>query len=320
MYKKHKIKPQNYKVAVLCGGNSSERGVSISSGTGVHKALVDSGFDVGVLDPSKKEDWIKLFTSDFDIVFNALHGKFGEDGTMQSILEMLDMPYTGPGVYACKTSMNKNVSKILYNAAEIPAPKSFCLFRGDKISFNECVEKVGAKFIIKPATEGSSVGAHIVTEEFQFLPMLEDAFIYDDELVVESFIEGREFAVSVLGNDDPRALPVIEIVPKSAFYDFVSKYEEGGAEHICPAELPEKITELIQHAALSAHMVLKANGVSRSDVLMDQNENIYVLETNAIPGMTPTSLLPDAARASGLSYEELCTEMVYLGLEIFGKI
>ena len=320
MYKKHEINPKAYKLAVLCGGNSSERKVSIMSGETVLEALKKVGFQAEILDPASKEDWIKLLTSDFDIAYNALHGKFGEDGTIQSVLEMLNIPYTGPGIYPCRKSMNKNITKSLYRLAGLPTPESFGLARGDDITYLECVERLGPKFVIKPATEGSSVGAHMIHKEDEFKPGLEDAFKYDDEIIVESFIEGREFTVPVLGNRDAKALPVIEIVPKAAFYDFASKYDQGGAEHICPAHIAPDTARAMKEAALGAHKVLKADGLSRSDFMMDKDDNIYLIETNAIPGMTKTSLFPDSAAAEGMSYEELCTEIVYLGLERFWKI
>ncbi|MCF0231898.1 MAG: D-alanine--D-alanine ligase [Enterococcus sp.] len=319
MYKKHDIVPEKYKVAVLCGGNSSEREVSLDSGNCVYEALKTAGFKTEKLDPAKREDWVRLLSERFDIVFNTLHGKFGEDGTIQSVLKILGIPYTGSSFYTCHKSINKNATKKIYEYAGIPSPKGFAYFVGQKISYEECVNRLGDKFVIKPATEGSSVGAHIVRKKEDFKAALTDSIKYDDELVIESFIEGREFTVSVLGNKEAIALPVVEIVSNSEFYDFAAKYEEGGSVHICPAEIPEELASQMQKAALQAHKVLKASGVSRTDILMDNENSIFALETNIVPGMTNTSLLPDAARQAGLSYEELCAELVYLGLERAGK-
>ena len=309
--------PRNCKVALLSGGTSGEREISIASGKSTFKALVDSGFQITNLDPANKEDLKTLIDGDFDVAFLVLHGRKGEDGVIQGFLELIDLPYTGSGVWASSTAMNKARSKVFYQQEGIPTPQSVTIFKDVHPDPSEVIELVGEKCVVKPSTEGSSLGVFIVEGEEQLATAMIDVFKYDDQALVERYVKGRELTVAVLGNDDPVALPVIEIVPKNDSYDFESKYQPGGSEHICPANLPEEITLKVQDYAKRAHKALSCAGVSRSDFLVEEDGSCWILETNTLPGMTSTSLLPDAARAVGISFEELCVLMVKnaLGVE-----
>ena len=290
------INPKEYKVALLAGGTSGEREISIKSGEGARGALEAAGFDTTWIDPANKEDLKRLIDEHFDVAFLCTHGKGGEDGTLQGMLELLGIPYTCPGVQASAIAMDKAKSKILYEHAGIPTSPSMT--------------------VVKAATEGSSIGVEIVQSEDQLEPALKAVFEIDDLVVVEKFIFGHEYTCVALGNDDAYALPVIQIVPlKGATYDFESKYAAGGSEHICPAPLDDEMTKLVQSYAIKAHKALGCRGVSRSDFIIDADRKPWILETNTIPGMTATSLLPDAAKAAGISFPDLCVKLIEYALE-----
>ena len=304
------FEPRNCKVALLSGGTSGEREISIASGKSTSKALMDSGFQVTNLDPSNKEDLKTLIDGDFDVAFLVLHGRKGEDGVIQGFLDLIDLPYTGSGVWSSSTAMNKARSKVFYRQEGIPTPQSVTIRKDIYRDPSEIIDLLGEKCVVKPSTEGSSLGVFIVEGREQLAKAMNDVFEYDDQALVERYVKGRELTVAVLGNDDPDVLPVIEIVPKNDSYDFESKYQPGGSEHICPANLPEEVALKVQDYAKRAHKALSCAGVSRSDFLVEEDGSCWILETNTLPGMTSTSLLPDAARAVGISFEELCTLMV----------
>ena len=310
------INPAETKVALLYGGTSGERAISIQSGQGAAGALREAGYQVTMLDPANKEDLVKLVKEPFDVAFLCLHGKGGEDGTMQGMLEILGIPYTGPGVWSSATAMDKAKSKVHYLEKGISTPRSVTLHAADQMTPAELEQKLGRKIVVKPASSGSALGVSIVEGTADVQKALDDAFALDDEVVVETFVSGTELTVAVLGNDDPTALPVIEIVPQMGyFYDYESKYAAGGSQHICPARLSEKDTQHVQALAVAAHKALECQGVSRTDIILDENGTGWVLETNTIPGMTATSLLPDAGRAAGMSFPELCTKLIEYALE-----
>lgn len=306
--------PSECKVALLAGGTSGEREISIASGEGAKKALEEAGFTVDWIDPARKEDLKALIDKSYDVAFLCLHGKMGEDGTVQGMLELLSIPYTCSGVLASATAMDKAKSKVLYELGGVATPSSFTLTRSEEYSIDEIVKKLGVPCVVKPATEGSALGVEIVEEENSLAAAIERAFAIDDIVLVEQFVKGTEITVAVLGNEDPEALPIIEIVPKGEFYDFDSKYAPGGSQHICPAPLQDDLADEIKELAKRAHCVLGCRGVSRSDFIIDEAGKPWILETNTIPGMTPTSLLPDAARAAGISFPELCTKLVQYAL------
>lgn len=308
------LDPKKIRVALLAGGKSGERDISLASGEGAKEALLEAGFPITVFDPANKEDLIELVRGDFDVAFLALHGKFGEDGTIQGFLETIGLPYIGPGIWSSATAIDKPKAKRCYQRAGIPTPRSLML-DSEHIDIPKIIEEVGSHCVVKAATEGSALGVYLCEGEEEIAAAIEKVFTVDSCAFVESFIQGDEFTVAVLGNEDAYALPVIKIVPSHEFYDFESKYAVGGSQHICPAPLPEDETKRIMELAVAAHKTLECRGVSRSDVIRDAEGNFWVLETNTIPGMTATSLLPDAARAAGMSFAELCVKLVSYALE-----
>lgn len=303
------------RVALLAGGKSNEREISLASGKGAREALEAAGFPVTMIDPADKNDLKKLIDEDFDVAFLCMHGKFGEDGTIQGLLDVLSIPYTCSGVWSSALAMDKSKTKVFYERNNVPTPPSLTVFKDDAVDVAEVVKKLGSSVVVKPATEGSAIGVFIVNGEEEIAGALKKAFEIDSEVLIERYIRGREFTVAVLGNKDAVAFPVIEIVPKSDFYDFESKYAPGGSQHICPANIPDDLANRLKDAAVAAHVALSCSGTSRSDFLMEEDGTFWVLETNTIPGMTATSLLPDAASAAGMTFPELCTKLIEFALE-----
>ena len=309
------VEPAKCRVALLAGGTSGEREISLASGKGAGEALREAGFIVQELDPAKKDHLKTLIEEPFDVAFLCLHGKGGEDGVLQGFLETIGLPYTGPGVWSSATAMNKAQSKLFYQREGIPTAPYQYIKKGEGYSVQELALAMGGTCVVKPATEGSALGIYIVEGEEAIADAIERVFEIDELVVVEKYIQGTELTVAVLGNRDPFALPVIEIVPKADLYDFESKFAPGGWQHICPAALDEEKTKQVMDAAVGAHKVLQCSGVSRSDFILDKNGIPWILETNTIPGMTATSLLPDAARAAGISFPELCTKLIEYAFE-----
>lgn len=310
------IEPKNINVALICGGSSGEREVSLASGQGSKEALESAGFQVTMIDPSVKEDLVTLINGNFDVAFLTLHGKGGEDGTIQGMLEILGIPYTGSGVWSSSLAIDKAKSKVFYRHFGITTPRSKYLTDPKQMTGEEVAELVGNHCVVKAATEGSALGVYIVEGPAAIEEAMEKVFEIDTACLVETFIDGLEFTVAVLGNEDPKALPVIQIVPQAGdFYDYESKYAPGGSKHLCPAPISEELTLRAQALAEAAHRALGCRGVSRTDMILNENDGkFYVLETNTIPGMTATSLLPDAGRAAGIEFPELCTKLIELAL------
>ena len=309
------VVPSECKVALLAGGTSGERSISIASGEGARGALEEAGFTVVWIDPANKEDLKRLIEEPFDVAFMCLHGKMGEDGTMQGMLELLGIPYTCSGVLASATAMDKAKSKVFYELDGIPTPASVTLTRGADFNVSDVEKAVGIPCVVKPATEGSALGVEIVEKSADLGAAIKRAFEIDDLVLVERFVEGVEVTAAVVGNDKPEALPIIKIVPMGEFYDFDSKYAPGGSQHICPAPIEDEVTAAIKEYAARAHCALGCRGVSRSDFIIDESGTPWILETNTIPGMTATSLLPDAARAANMTFPQLCTRLIELALE-----
>lgn len=307
--------PRQCRVALLAGGKSGESEVSLASGKGAGEALEEAGFDVTYFDPAEKEDLKRLIDGPFDVAFLCLHGKYGEDGTVQGLLETIGLPYIGSGVWSSALAMDKVKAKLYYDKEGIPTPPSVSLQAGNAFDVDEIVEKLGAHCVVKPGTEGSALGVFIVEGAPAVSEAIEKVFEIDSEVLIERYIKGKELTVAVIGNETPEALPIIEIVPKSDFYDYESKYAPGGSQHICPAPLPEETTRMVQDLAVRAHKALSCEGVSRTDFILEEDGVCWTLETNTIPGMTGTSLLPDAARAAGISFPELCTRLVRYALD-----
>ena len=309
------IDPQKISVALLAGGKSGEREISLVSGKAVHNALVEAGFSVTQIDPADKKDLVKLVEGSFDVAFLALHGKFGEDGTIQGMLEILGLPYTGPDVWSSATAIDKAKTKVVYERVGVPTPRSVLLLSPDDMTAAQVVEEFGTSCVVKAATEGSALGVYLCNSLEEIESALHEVFKIDDKVIIEALVQGDEYTVGVLGTKDPRVLPVIQIIPINDFYDFESKYAEGGSKHVCPAPLPDELTKKAQDIALLAHKGLECSGVSRTDLLLDEHGDFWALETNTIPGMTPTSLLPDAANSIGMSFTDLCIDLIADALE-----
>lgn len=309
------IDPSTINVALLAGGASGERDISLASGEGARAALEEAGFTVTSFDPANKEDLKSLIDGQFDVAFLCLHGRYGEDGTIQGLLEILGIPYIGSGVWSSALAMDKVRAKVFYRHFGINTPVSATLYREKAYDVDAIIDRVGFPCVVKPANEGSALGVHIVESKQALQQAIHDVFEIDYELLVETYIKGTELTVSVIGNDNPKALPIIEIVPKNEFYDFESKYAPGGSEHICPARISEEDTAKVKEIAVAAHKALGCRGVSRTDIIMDEQGVCWVLETNTVPGMTSTSLLPDSARAAGYSFPQLCVKLIEFALE-----
>ncbi len=306
--------PASTPLVLFCGGTSNERPVSLLSGAAAIAALRGEGFDVTVLDPAEETFLSQLETAIANGVkaaFVCLHGKGGEDGTVQGLCEVVGLPYTGPGVLASALAMDKALARTMFVAHELPVADAVTVHRGQvTIPYGEIVETVGEKCVVKPAREGSSIGMTISHDPSELPQAIEKALEIDTTAIVEGFVAGTEVTVNVLGNDDPFALPVIEIVARNEFYDYDAKYSEGGAQHIIPARLPDEVTVMCQELAVQAHRVLGCKGVSRADMIVDADGRPWLLEVNTIPGMTETSLLPDAAARQGIPFGKLCHLLV----------
>ena len=310
------VNPQEIRVALLAGGTSGEREISLNSGDGAQKAIEEAGFTVIRLDPADSDDLKRLITDEFDVAFLTLHGKGGEDGAIQGFLELINLPYTGSGILASATAMDKNRAKTVYDSAGIPIIPGVALRKGDHIDLDAIKQITGIPVVVKPASEGSSLGLRIVQDAADLADAIDYVFGIDDAIVVEKFVAGTETTVAVLGNDELEALPVIEIVPLAAdTYDFESKYAPGGCQHVIPARLDIEVSNRLQELAKAAHAALGCRGVSRTDFIVDENGDPWILETNTLPGMTATSLLPDTAGHAGYTFSALCTKLIELALE-----
>ncbi len=366
------------KIVVLAGGTSTERDVSLVTGSKVYEALLEKGHDVVLLDPFMgyvHDDWQKVFdredgkanvgrdltsaaamktpvcdiktegTSEHkddkkidsaapdleqikklrsgkgffgshaidicqlcDIVFMALHGANGEDGRVQAMLDLCEIKYTGSNPLGAAVSMDKGISKQLFRECRVPTPAGITVRKGRPINREDMP---GFPMVVKACNSGSSVGVYIVNDETEFDRALNDAFTFDDSVVIEQYIKGREFSVGVI---EGKALPIIEIAPISGFYDYKNKYQAGSTVETCPAELPEEKTKQIQRFAELAFEALHIDSYARIDVMMSSDGSPYLLEANTLPGMTPTSLLPQEAAAIGVDFPSLCQWLIEVSL------
>jgi D-alanine-D-alanine ligase len=301
--------PKDTLVAVLMGGWSAEREVSLSSGESCSKALRNAGFNVVPVDVKRDNIIANLQALKPDVAFNALHGKWGEDGCASAMLETLQIPYTHSGVLASSLAMHKQKSKVIFHEAGIPLAESKLV----DIERAAAEHPMALPYVLKPVDEGSSVGVHIITRESNGPAkiILSQREIFGDQVMAERFIPGRELTCAVMGNV---ALGVIDIVSNAKFYDYRSKYAPGGSQHIFPADIPVDVYRKCQQYSLVAHQALGCRGVSRADFRYDDTPGssgeLILLEINTQPGMTGTSLVPELAAHSGHSYEELVTWMV----------
>lgn len=338
-------------IVVLCGGTSTEREVSLSSSEGICRALRSKGHYAVLMDvflghenlelaqvfnaEDKIEEelaYIKSRNSEVaqlkksrkeffgpnvlelcklaDVVFLGLHGANGEDGKVQAAFDLLGIPYTGADCLASAMAMSKAVTKQMFYANKVPMAQGFALKKGMEIPK---VEEYGVTYpcVVKPSCGGSSVGVFFANNEQEYKEALEGAFAFEEEVIVETCIKGREFSVGVI---EYEALPVIEIIPKEGTYDYKNKYTPGATEDICPAQVSEELTAKIQAAAVQAAMALGLDTYCRVDVLTDAEENCYCLEANTLPGMTPTSLLPQEAAVIGMDYPTLCEKLIEISM------
>jgi D-alanine-D-alanine ligase len=297
------------KVGVLFGGRSAEREISILSGTGVLQALQSKGVDAHAFDPAERS-LADLAAEKFDRVFIALHGRYGEDGSLQGALEQLGIPYTGSGVMASSVGMDKITTKIVWLANGVSTPKYAVI--DDGTDLDKVVADLGLPLIVKAPLEGSSIGITKVTRSEELKAAVDLSRRYDKRVLAEQFIEGREFSVPLLGSGaEARALPIVEIVAPEGNYDYQNKYFTDDTKYHCPAPLDAATTAAIQCEVEKAYRALGCEGWSRIDVLLRESDNqFFLLEVNTSPGMTTHSLVPMAARAEGTSYEDLCVEIL----------
>jgi D-alanine-D-alanine ligase len=286
-------------IAVLKGGPSAEREVSLRSGAAAAEALREAGYEVTEV---IVEDAGFILPPETDLAFLALHGTFGEDGQVQEILEARGIPYTGANAQASRIAFDKEKTKEKFRAHGVPTPEGQLVSRLEQVT-------LPLPLFVKPNAQGSSVGTHPATTREELAAALADALKFDSSALVERFIRGRELTVGVLGDE---ALPIVEIHPLDGFYDYANKYTKGRTEYFCPARLPDEITRIIQKHALAAHRSLGQPVYSRVDFLLEKDGNPYCLEVNTIPGMTATSLLPKAAAAMGISFPQLCRRIIEL--------
>ena len=338
------------KIVVLAGGYSPERDVSLSSGSLIANALIENGHSVALIDLYKGCDNASFFDKQSgkvysykvpafepdldalvketgndgaligknvietckkaDVTFVALHGAAGENGQLQAVLDLYGIKYTGTGYTGSLLAMDKDIAKTLMQAAGIPTPE-WVLFDTKTGDTDEAAEKIGVPCVVKPCGCGSSVGVSLIYDSAGIAGAIESAKKYERAVLIERLIKGREFSVGVLGGI---ALPVIEIIPKTGFYDYKNKYQPGLALEVCPAEIPQDVKSRLLDDALNVHNALKLGYYSRIDFLLDETGSHYCLEANTLPGMTPTSLLPQEAAAVGISYNELCEKIVTAAL------
>lgn len=329
-------------MAVLLGGRSAEREVSLKTGEAVCNVLVKLGYDAHKVDVGSDVCTL-LEKARPDAAFIALHGRHGEDGTIQGLLELMEIPYTGSGMLASSLAINKIMSKKIFREAGIPVAPDLVVSRADlfgdlkdrvassseismsqgyRQKLNRLLDKISSSLslpvIVKPSQEGSTIGVTIVDGDEILEAALETAFGYDDNVLIEKFIPGKLLTVSLLGKT-PDPLPVIEISAKKGFYDYEAKYTPGMTDYIVPAELPARLTGNVQEMAVRAHQALGCEDISRVDLILGDDGGIYVLEVNTIPGMTETSLVPQAAAARGISFEQL-VETILEGARLKLKI
>jgi D-alanine-D-alanine ligase len=299
------------RILVLMGGLSAEREVSLVSGRECAKALRARGYDVAEHDFTSLEGLVAALSPRPDAVFNALHGRYAEDGTVQGVLDLARVPYTHSGLLASAMAMDKPVARRIFVAAGLPVADGGVFHRDDVLAGRA----MDVPFVMKPTNEGSSVGVKIVLEKSDLEALAAEPWAFDDEVLVERYVPGRELTVAVLGaNGSARALGVLEIRPNNGFYDYAAKYTDGKAIHLCPAPIDARAYSRAMEMALEAHRALGCRGVSRADIRYDDTKgepgDLRLLEVNTQPGMTPLSLVPEIAAASGMEFADLCAWLV----------
>ncbi len=309
------------RIAVLMGGKSREREVSLKSGKAVTAALLRKGYEAIPVDAAEDVPG-RLKEIHPDLVFIALHGRYGEDGTIQGLLEIMGLPYTGSGVACSAICMDKVLTKKLLIYEGIPTAPFTVIdkddyFKTSKAVHEQVINDLGLPVVIKPATQGSSIGTSIIREEAALGAAIVEALTMSEQAVAERFVDGVEVTASVMGNNEPVALPLIEIVPAQGFYDYEAKYTPGGSAHIIPARISDEVTDRVKSIARHIYRSFNCRGFSRIDFIIDSSEQPWVLEVNTIPGMTDLSLFPDAASHYGIGYDDLVEEIVKLAVEFW---
>lgn len=294
------------KVAVMFGGTSAEREVSLRSGAAVLAALQKQGVDAHAFDP-KDQPLSALTSAGFDRVFIVLHGRGGEDGTMQGALQLMGLPYTGSRVLGSALAMDKIRCKWLFQAHGLPTARFLVAEAGKQLNYQDILQQLAGKVMVKPANEGSSIGMSAASTAEELEQALAVATKYDSDVLVEQWIQGREFTVSILNG---KALPVVEMRTPRSFYDYEAKYQSNSTEYLCPAPLTAEQTAFLQNAATAAFTAVGASGWGRVDAMLDEQGNFYLLEVNTVPGMTEKSLVPMAAKAAGLTFEQLVLQIL----------
>ncbi len=305
------------RLALICGGTSAEREVSLKGAMEVEKALDPSRYHIIRYDPVSELEKLINESDRLDAAFILLHGSPGEDGTIQGMLDLIGLPYQGSGVLGSALAINKHMSKIIYQHAGIPTPDWISLNRPDQVDPDTIVDRLGLPLMVKPCVQGSSVGMNKVKKKSELKGAVAEAFKWDSQVMIEAFIQGRELTGGVLGHPAPKALPLVEITPGEnfSFFDYEAKYKQGATKEICPAPLKETVAFRARELALQAHNALQLKAYSRTDMILTNDDKLYVLETNTIPGMTPTSLFPQAARAAGISFGQLLDMLIQMAIK-----
>ena len=309
---------KNKNIIVVCGGFSTEREVSLKSGEAVFKGLKNAGFKNVELFDLKSDNMGEILCKHPDVVYLALHGQGGEDGCIQGMLELARIPYTGPGVSASAVCMNKILTKQILEANNIPTAK-FIVKRQEECSnleiiSNELIDKVGLPMVLKSPCQGSSIGVVLVKRAEDIAEGISEVFRYGDQLLAEEFLSGVEITLPIYGNDQLTILPDVEITSEREFYDYKAKYTNGLCHHIIPARISEIDRKKIKNIGLKAYKALGCVGLSRIDFIIDKMKGPTVIEVNTLPGMTEMSLFPDSAKSAGISFEELVSRILLLGM------
>lgn len=304
------------RIAVILGGWSSEREISLLGGQCICKALDREKYEVATYDPLKELQELVEHAKKIDLAFNVLHGRFGEDGRIQGLLDVLGVPYVGSGVLASAMAGNKRLTKSVYKNEGLSVAKDVVLRKGADFPPNDILNLLGKPVVVKPVEGGSSLGMSVCNNEQELIEGMEKAFEFGNEIMVEEHIKGREISCCILGKQKVEALPIIEIIPKERylFFDYEAKYKTGESEEICPAELGIEIEDRVRHNGIRAHKALGCCIWSRTDMIIRDND-IYLLETNTIPGMTENSLFPLAAKNAGMSFSGLVEKLIALSME-----
>jgi D-alanine--D-alanine ligase len=309
------------RLALIAGGTSAEREVALRGAAGVERELDPDRYEVVRYDPAVDLARIVNDAAGIDVAFLLLHGVHGEDGSIQGLLDLLGIPYQGAGVLGSALAMDKNLAKIMFRLNGLPVAPWVMVEPGNVEDTGRILAEVGLPCVVKPVMQGSSIGMSIVRESAKLPEALQLGLRHDSMVMVEKYIRGRELTVGVLGNKSLEPLPLVEIIPDAAkfeFFNYEAKYQQGASREICPAEVSEAVCRTAQDYAVRVHRCLQLCGYSRTDMILAEDA-LYVLETNTIPGMTPTSLLPQAAAAAGYSFSALLDRLIELAREKPGR-